>query len=92
MEISELDKWSNYLPSREIIEDFLDTLLVRGIELAKYSEEYENFMLPIMTRRDDLLDEYFGINRIQLEKERRELLEKCQSQQLTKSVGMENEN
>jgi len=83
-EISELEKHSQTVEQRKTIEEFLDWLNEGKILLGSYIKLYEDSdteeMAPILQNRQELLDEYFNIDPVQLEKERRELLEQARKQ------------
>lgn len=80
MEMNELEKNSWTFEQRQVIEEFLDWLNEKEILLGEYiklSEGYAERLAPILKNRQELLDKYFDIDPVQLEKERRELLEQA---------------
>jgi hypothetical protein len=69
-----LDRWNNKLPERKAIMEFWDWL-VEEINSEGDDDDHTEFndIDP-----EEYLDQYHGIDRAQLEKERRELLEETQ--------------
>ena len=87
---NELEKHSKTFETRRIIEEFLDFLNNKNIELATWGEvSGVDRLFPIGKNRQELLNIYFNINAIKLEKERRALLEKATKQETKK--GQKNE-
>lgn len=82
--MSELEKHSQTVEQRKTIEVFLDWLNEKEISLGSYVKPFKDSdterMAPIPKNRQELLDEYFGIDPVQLDKERRELLEQARKQ------------
>lgn len=76
--MSELEKHSQTVEQRKTIEEFLDWLNENKILLGGYIKPFKDSdterMAPILQNRQELLDEYFDIDPVQLDKERRELL------------------
>ncbi|MCK4497080.1 MAG: hypothetical protein KAU24_02735 [Candidatus Aenigmarchaeota archaeon] len=79
--MSELEKHSQTVEQRKTIEEFLDWLNEKEILLSAYIKfkDYAERLAPILKNRQELLDEYFDIDPVQLEKERREWLEQARS-------------
>lgn len=69
-----LNQWSQNLGERTSIESFLEWLGERNIGLVDL-EQGGNWTAPLASR-SALLDEYHEIDRAQLDRERRALLEK----------------
>ena len=84
MEMNELEKHSQTFEQRQAIEGFLDWLNEMEILLGEYIKPYKAMdierMAPILKNRQELLDKYFDIDPVQLEKERRELLEQARKE------------
>jgi len=82
--MSELEKNSKTFEQRRIIGEFLDWCNEREISLGSYVKPFKDSdterMAPIPKNRQEFLDEYFGIDPVQLDKERRELLEFAKKQ------------
>ena len=75
--MSELEKNRITFDARRTIEEFLDFLNTKDIELATWGEvSGVDKLFPIGKNRQELLNIYFNINAIKLERERRELLKK----------------
>ena len=79
--MNELEKHSKTFEQRRIVEEFLDWLNENEILLGEYIKPYKAMdierLAPILKNRQEFLDEYFDIDPVQLEKERRELLEQA---------------
>ena len=77
MEMNELEKHSQTFEQRRGIEEFLDWLNEKEILLSSYIKfkNYAERLAPVLKNGQELLDEYFDIDPVQLGKERRELLE-----------------
>lgn len=77
--MNELEKHSWSCEQRGVIEEFLDWLNEKEILLSTYIKfkDYAERLAPILENRQELLDEFFDIDSVQLEKERRELLEQA---------------
>ena len=74
MERDELDKWSDALPSRRIVDDFLEWLSEQRMEVCEWTEDAK-WPMPLAQSRDRLLNRYFDINEKKLEDQRRALLD-----------------
>lgn len=76
----QVDRWSESLNDREKIIGFMHFLDEKGFVICSYSNEPDNVieeqLFPINKSNDQLLNEYFDIDDVQLEKERREILER----------------
>lgn len=76
----EVDKWSESFEDRRKIIEFMDFLDEKGFKICRYPTEkdevMEGYWLPINQSYDKLLNEFFGIDEVQLGKERREILER----------------
>jgi hypothetical protein len=72
--MSELDKWDKVHKKAVLLNEFFDFLNQKEITLCELNKDQKQFYLTI-TKRDDLIYEFFGINYDKLEQERRELLE-----------------
>ena len=74
--MGELEKNSDTFEQRRTIGEFLDWCNEKEISLGSYIHPYKDIdierMAPILKNTQELLDEYFGIDPIQLERERRE--------------------
>jgi len=82
--MNELEKHAWTCEQRGVIEEFLDWLNENEILLGEYirlSEGCAERLAPILKNRQELLDEFFGIDPVQLEKERRELLEQARKRE-----------
>ena len=81
MDMSELEKNSWTFEQRQVIGEFLDWLNENEILLGEYIKPYKAMdierLAPILKNSQELLDKYFDIDPVQLEKERRELLEQA---------------
>jgi len=75
----QLKKHSDTLEQRKAVEEFLDWLNEEEILLGSYIKfkDYAERMAPILLNRQELLDQYFGIDPAKLDQERRALLEKA---------------
>lgn len=72
---SELEKHAETFEDRTVLDAFLDWLDEEGIWLYESNDpESPHWRQPIRQTRHQLLDEYFGIDPVQLEKERRALI------------------
>lgn len=82
--MSELEKNSKTFEQRRTIGEFLDWLNEKEILLSTYIKfkNYAERLAPIPKNRQELLDEYFDIDPVQLDKERRELLEQARVEDL----------
>lgn len=74
----ECDKWAKVHEDSVVIQQFFEFLSSKGINLCYMEKTYEQF-LPVMQTHDDLIYEYFEIDRSKLEQERRAILEKCRT-------------
>lgn len=72
---SQLDKWAEELPTRNVVREFLEWCDEQQIELASWLPG-GNRLRPLTEERERMLDRYFGIDAMQLERERMALLEK----------------
>ena len=85
MEMNELEKHSQTFEQRRGIEEFLDWLNENEILLGEYIKPYKAMdverLAPILSNKQELLDKYFDIDPVQLEKERRELLEQARKEE-----------
>lgn len=74
--MNELEKYNKTLKQRGIVGEFLDWLNKEKILLGTYIKfkDYAERMAPILQNQEELLDQYFGTNPVQLDKERKELL------------------
>ena len=79
MEMNELEKHSQTFEQRQAIGEFLDWCNEKEILLSVYIKfkDYAERLAPILQNRQELLDMYFDIDSAQLDKERRELLERA---------------
>ena len=79
--MNELEKHSKTFEQRRIVQEFLDWLNENEILLGEYIKPYKAMdverLAPILKNSQELLDEYFDIDPVQLEKERRELLDEA---------------
>ena len=77
---NELEKNSKTHKERVIISEFLEWLNSKEIQLAKWEKVGidSDRLFPLQTRHQDLLNEFFNIDAVKLEKERRALLEGIQ--------------
>lgn len=73
---SELNKWSKVAESAGDIEEFIQFLSSKGISLCIVNEKTERYMAFTGSIKD-LIYEHFDIDFIQLEQERRSLLEEA---------------
>jgi hypothetical protein len=91
MEMKELEKHSWSFEQRRVIEEFMDWLNEKKILLGEYVKPFKYMdterMAPILKNRQELLDEYFDIDPVQLDKERRELLAKARNMKITERTG-----
>lgn len=82
--LSELEKHSKTFEQRRTIGEFLDWCNENKILLGGYIKPFKDSdterMAPILQNRQELLDKYFDIDPVRLEKERRELLEQARKQ------------
>ena len=69
---NQLKKWDEAHDEAVDITNFLTFINSKGINLCEV-DTWDQFM-PINKSQTDLIYEYFGINPVKLEKERRELL------------------
>ena len=72
--MNELEKWSENLETRNLLIDFLHDLNKKNIHLCEPYTGTDLYVM-IMKKYEDVVDEFLGIDQIQLEKERRKLLE-----------------
>ena len=71
--MTELEKFSQAVPSMEVIRDFLDWCEAQKIELAEPTPSGK-WLQPRIEGRETMLARYFEIDGTKLEKERRALL------------------
>lgn len=75
----EVDRWGENFEDRGKIIEFMNFLDEKELKICSYPTEPDNvvegYWLPINQTYDKLLNEFFDIDEVQLEKERRELLE-----------------
>lgn len=76
--MNELEKHSKTFEERRVIGEFLDWLGEQKIVLSAHIEDQDYLGLAqILQNRQELLDQYFRIDPVQLDKERRALLEQA---------------
>jgi len=76
--MNELEKHSKTFKQRVVVEEFLDWLEKEKIQLGSYFKDQDFVSLsPILQNRQELLDQYFGVDPVQLDKERRALLKEA---------------
>lgn len=75
----QVDKWRESLEDRQKIIEFMHFLDEKGFQICRYPTEADDVMkgywLPINQSHDKLLNEYFDIDEVRLENERRDILE-----------------
>ncbi len=86
MDTPECDKMITVAPDSQKIGEFIDWLHERAIFLASYPDPRTNWedrhgtqLLPISTPIDQLLADYFKIDLVKVETERRAMLEQLRS-------------
>lgn len=80
---SELEKWSDNIEERRIIADFLEWVDGNRYVVAEwYGQEWPKLQ-PISHSHHALLDEFYEVDNVQLEKERRALIEEARKLNVT---------
>lgn len=72
--MSQLEKFADSLPSRQVLREFFEWLDGQKIELAVPRTESRWMLVPMVEDRERMLDRYFGVDATKLENERRALL------------------
>ena len=84
MKTSVLEKWSNVHEDVVTIEEFLEWLETKGIQLAQHYKNDDGkdteHLYPTYKTRRQLLEEYYEIDTAELERERRALLDDAREQ------------
>lgn len=87
-ETPQADRLSEVSEEMDTIRQFLDHLVSQRIHLAQASSESGRlYPISTSTRIDDLLYEYYGIDPVALEQERRALLEQARKHNDTRGVN-----
>jgi len=80
--MNELEKHNKTFEQRKAIEEFLDWLNEGKIMLGSYIKPFKDSdterLSPILQNRQELLDQYFGVDPVQLDKERKALLKEAE--------------
>lgn len=60
--------------------EFMDWLLnTQGIQLSSYTDPDSERLMPLYTKAEDFVFDFFGIDKFKLEKERSEMLKSLQN-------------
>ena len=62
--------------ANQTVGDFIEWLGEQGLVIAKWSDDGGDYMWPAGKSRDELIAEFFDIDRDKLEEEKREMLNK----------------
>lgn len=73
--MNELEKWNKIHDDSLIINEFIEFLSSKGYSIENIQGEYGYVKIGPVPNSQDLIYQFFGIDPIKLEKERRELLE-----------------
>lgn len=71
---SEVDKWAENIEERRVIADFLEWMNANHYVVAEFVGQFHS-MRPTKHTHHALLDEFYRVDNVQLEKERRAILE-----------------
>jgi len=83
---SEVDKWAENIDERRVIADFLEWMNTNHYVVAEFYGQFHS-MRPTKHTHHALLDEFYGVDNEQLEKERRAILAKARESDDETSIG-----
>lgn len=82
--MNELEKWDKVHEDVVTINTFMEFLDGKGLTVCRFDKNTSingGQFLPTLIMRDDLIATHFDIDLIQLDKERKELLEKIRNEE-----------